>query len=278
MGVPLVDEGIRDILIATAMEIGRYQRDEFGKGHRMVGKGRFDYATAVDLACHDIGVQRFREKGLPYVIVSEEAEEPLRLGDSGVLYFDPLEGTHNFARGRKESGFGVTMAVVQESELQYVLFYNAWTGELYEAQRGGGAFVSYGLSRQRLVVSSGTGPVDIGFSYWPDAAGVGGYLERLTVITDSTPTSLSDAVDLVWVARGSLDGLVFVYGRAEAWDMAPALLVEEAGGVVTNMKGEAWYRPGGDGLIRVEGGLVAAGPEMHSRLLDLFRTAPLGPN
>ena len=266
-----MDQRVRDVLIATAMEIGEYQLGGFGRVQETLRKGRFDYSTEVDRMSHEIGMRSFRRSGLPYVIVSEEAKRPIRLGDSGVLYFDPLEGTHNFYRGRKGSGFGVTFGIVEEDQLIYVLFYNVATGELYEAGNGEGAWVSVKGEKRKLEVSQGKQELDIGFNHWPDVMQVGRYLDRLRSVTDATPTSLSDAVDLAWVAGGRLDGVVFVYGRAEPWDIVPALLVEEAGGIVTDIKGDSWYSIDSKGFMKVENCLVAGSPEVHARLLELYR-------
>ena len=266
-----MDQRVRDVLITTAKEIGEYQLSKSVSLQETLHKGRFDYSTEVDLMSNEIGVQSFRRSGLPYVIVSEEGESPLRLGDSGVLYFDPLEGTHNFYRGRREAGFGVTFGVVEGNQLVYVLFFNVASEEFYEAEQGKGAYVTVKGQKRKLRVSNREERLDIGFNHWPDVAGVGDYLDRLRRLTDSTPTSLSDAVDLACVAGGSLDGLVFVYRRAEPWDMVPALLVEEAGGIATDIRGNSWYRIDPKGFMKVENCLLAGSPEVHARLLELYQ-------
>ena len=275
----MVEQKIKDTLRATVKEIGEYQLENFGKVTEMIQKGRFDYATEVDLKSQKIGILRFRENKIPYVIVGEEKTEnvkfPLHLGDAGVLYFDPLEGTHNFYRGRKESGFGVTIGVVEKKELSYVIFYNSLTKELYEGEKDKGAYLYKNGEKIPLHVSGRTANPDIGFNHWPEVEEVGAYLDKLRKITDYTLTSASDAIDLTWVARGSLDGLVFIYNQAAPHDMVPELLVEEAGGRVTNIKGGPWYTINQNGFIVVTNSMIAGNPEVHLKLLKLYNDKEL---
>lgn len=275
----MVEQKIKDILIATVKEIGEHQLRNFGNVTEMIQKGRFDYATEVDHKSQEIGIKRFRENKIPYVIVGEEKTEdvkfPLRLGDAGVLYFDPLEGTHNFYRGRKESGFGVTIGIVEKRELIYAIFYNSLTKELYEGEKGKGAYLYKNGERIQLHVSEKTVNLDVGFNHWPEVEEVGAYLDKLRKITDYTLTSASDAIDLIWVARGSLDGLVFIYNRAAPHDMVPALLVEEAGGRVTNIKGGPWYTINQNGFMEVTNSMIAGNPEVHLKLLELYKEIKL---
>lgn len=275
----MVEQKIKDALIATVKEIGEYQSENFGKVTEITQKGRFDYATEVDLKSQKTGIKRFREIDVPYVVVGEEKTKdvkfPLHLGESGVLYFDPLEGTHNFYRGRKESGFGVTIGIVEKRELCYVIFYNSLTKELYEGEKDKGAYLYKNGEKIPLHVSERTANPDIGFNHWPEVEEVGAYLDKLRKITDYTLTSASDAMDLTWVARGSLDGLVFIYTRAAPHDMVPALLVEEAGGKVTNIKGGPWYTINQNGFMEVKNSMIAGNPEVHLKLLELYKEIKL---
>lgn len=275
----MVEQKIKDVLIAIVKEIGQYQLENFGKVTEMIQKGGFDYATEIDLKSQEIGIRRFIENGIPYVVVGEEKNKdmklPLHLGDAGILYFDPLEGTHNFYRGRKESGFGVTIGIVEKRELCYVIFYNSLTKELYEGEKGKGAYLFKNGEKIPLHISERTANLDIGFNHWPETEEVGGYLDKLRKITDYTLTSASDAVDLIWVTRGSLDGVVFIYNQAAPHDMAPALLVKEAGGKATNIKGGPWYTINQNGFMEVTNSMIAGNPEVHLKLLELYKDIEL---
>ncbi|MDI6807176.1 MAG: inositol monophosphatase family protein [Candidatus Aenigmarchaeota archaeon] len=271
----MVEQKIKDVLIHILREIGAYQLENFGKVTDLIQKGRHDYATDVDIKCQEIGIRRFKEYNLPYVIMAEEKTEdvkfPLRLGNDDILYFDPLEGTHNFYRGRKESGFGSTIGIVEENQLRWVIFYNSLTKELYESEKGKGSYLYLNDNKIPLHVSERTTTLDIGFNHWPDIKYAGKYLDKLRGVTDYTPTSVSDAIDLIWVARGSLDGLVFIYKQADPWDMVPALVIEEAGGKVTNIKGDHWYIIDRHGFMIVRSSMIAGNPYVHQMLLNLYK-------
>lgn len=146
---------------------------------------------------------------------------------------------------------------------------------MYEGEKGKGAYLYTNGERIQLHVSERTANLDIGFNHWPEIEEVGRYLDKLRKITDYTLTSASDAIDLTWVARGSLDGLVFIYNRAAPHDMVPALLVEEAGGRVTNIKGGLWYTINQNGFMDVTNSMIAGNPEVHCKLLVLYKEIKL---
>ena len=243
-------------------------------------KGKHDYATDADIKTEELIISRLQREKLPYTLVAEEKLKgikfPLKLGlinidsEDLVLYIDPLEGTHNFTRRRKEFGFGVTLGLVKNSYPIYVVFYNPVTKELYKAIRDEGAY----LNAKRIHVSDRKSSLDIIFNHWPDVKHAGKYLDKLRGgderITDYTPTSCSDAVDITMVARGSADGLVFVYKKADPWDIIPALLIEEAGGIVTNIRGSPWYRTEKDGFIEVRGPMIAGSKCVYRKLFNLY--------
>jgi myo-inositol-1(or 4)-monophosphatase len=212
---------------------------------------------------------------IPYKLVAEEKQ--LNLGligtDEGIIYIDPLEGTHNFTRKRKELGFGVTLGLVKNGCPVYVVFYNPVYNQIYRAIKNEGAY----LNNKRIYVSDRKpgDKLDIIFNHWPDIEPVGKYLDKLRSgkekITDYTLTSCSDAIDICMVARGSVDGLVFIYKGEEAqpWDLITALLIEEAGGKVTNIRGKPWYRVDKNGL-KVKNSMVAGNLSVHEALLNLY--------
>lgn len=266
----VVTERESSILKEIAQEAGGLLMSLYGQELEMIQKGHHDFATSADIKSQELIIERLKEVKLPYTIVAEEkmagVSFPLRLGTDGVLYVDPLEGTHNFARKRKEFGFGVTLGLVRDGQPAHVVFCNPVSGDLYHATKGEGAY----LNGERIHVSERAERLDILFNHWPDLRHVGSYLDRLRNITEYTPTSCSDAVDLWMVARGSADGLVFIYRQADTHDLISALGVEEAGGRVTDRRGSQWYSANKQGLISVRNSLIAGNPLVHQRILNEF--------
>lgn len=270
------------MVLVTAMEISKLDDIAQEAGELVLSlynteleeqqKGRHDFVTNADLKSERQIIKRLTGEKLPYVIVAEEKLEdvrlPLRLGNSGVLYVDPLEGTHNFRRKRKEFGFGVTLGLAKNGQPVYVVFYNPVTKELYKAVKDGGA----SLNGKKIHVSDRQSNLDIAFNHWPDLKHVGKYLDKLRRVTDYTPTSVSDGVDMWMTARGSLDGYEFMFRKADTWDLIHALGVEEAGGKVTNGRGEPWFTINKNGFLEVRNSMIGGNPYVHNLLLENYRT------
>ncbi|GAB2710323.1 myo-inositol-1(or 4)-monophosphatase [Microbacterium marinum] len=183
-------------------------------------------------------------------------------GVSGITWVvDPIDGTVNYAYGMPH--YAVSIAAVEGepdpvtwSALAGVV-HNPATGEMFSAVRGGGSF----LGSRRLAVSEvgeAGGLVATGFGYDPathagDLARVATVMPLLRDLRRAGAASL----DLAYVASGRLDG--YFERGLHPWDHAAgALLVEEAGGVVTGAPGG---RPG-------RAMTVAAGATLHARLVE----------
>ncbi|MBI2084192.1 MAG: inositol monophosphatase [Candidatus Aenigmarchaeota archaeon] len=268
--MPIVEERESSTLDDIAQEAGGLLLSLYNTELELLQKGEHDFATNADIQSERLIITRLKEANLPYVIVAEEKLEdmefPLRLGNSGILYVDPLEGTHNFARKRKEFGFGVTLGLVKNGRPVYVVFYNPVTKELYRAIKEGGAY----LNGERIHVSDRRENLDIIFNHWPDRKYAGRYLDVLRRITDYTPTSASDAVDIWMVARGSADGLVYIFREADMHDLISALGIEEAGGRVTNGRGSQWFTVVRNGFVKVKNSMIAGNPYVHNLLLQNY--------
>lgn len=265
------------IVIESGKELKRLYDEEF----KEIKKGKHDYLTGADIRSEELILNELQKEKIPYKIVAEEKLKGIKFPlistdtETGVLYIDPLEGTHNFRRHRKDfGGFGVTIGLVKNGCPVYVLFYNSATDELYKAVKGEGGF----MNGKRIRVSDrkpGVDSLDIIFNHWPDIKHVGKYLDKLrggdNRITDYTPTSCSDAVDISIVARGSADGLVYIYKEADPWDLISALFIEEAGGIVTNIEGKPWYSiDNKDGLMEVRNSMIAGNKYVHQLLFNLY--------
>ncbi len=169
-------------------------------------------------------------------ILSEEAGGA-RSGDTGLWVVDPLDGTTNFSRGIPLSA--VAIALMHGAQVELGVIYHPLTGHCYAAERGGGSW----CDGNRLQVSTVSDP-DLAVLYlthgYPaaDRARYAAALSRFAPA--SYPRSLgSTAVELSWVAAGMGDG--WICSGDELWDFtAGMVLVEEAGGRVTDWRGQPW--------------------------------------
>lgn len=220
--------------------------------------GETNLVTAGDRAAEALIVGRIGELYPEDTVVAEEGGRR-EGGRSPYRWFvDPLDGTTNFAHGFP--WFAVSIAVARGDELVGGAIFNPVSGELFAARRGGGAM----LNGRPLTVSTrdrlGTALLATGFGYelrrrqHPDLD----YFGRLAARARDIRRLGSAALDLAYVAAGRLDG--FWERGLNPWDMAAGiLLVEEAGGQVTD------YRGGKACLARGE--VVATNGRIHGAVL-----------
>ena len=200
-----------------------------------------DFVTQVDLAAEEAIVRTLLGACPDHAVRSEESKQLHGAPDADHVWIvDPLDGTTNFIHGYAAYGVSIALAVRGRVELGVVL--DVPHGELFHAERGGGAF----CNGHRLHVSTRTelreALVGTSCRY---AAGPG-FAASLQMLGDvmqaagAIRRSGSAALDLAWVAAGHTDAC-FDLGL-NAWDVAAGgLLVSEAGGEVSTFDGGADY-------------------------------------
>lgn len=208
-----------------------------------VKPGDANFVTAYDVAVEEF---LFRELGarMPEaVIIGEEAEENHTelLRSNLALLIDPIDGTTNFIHNYRYSS--ISVGVCDRGTMVWGAVLNPYSGMLYHAERGHGAFVQSPDGRETPIhVSDRTldkGLAGFGTSpYYREELGerTFGAVYKLFGIARDVRRSGSAALDLAMVAAGSLD--VFLEYRLSPWDIAAgSLLVTEAGGVITQTDG-----------------------------------------
>jgi myo-inositol-1(or 4)-monophosphatase len=247
---------IKSTLIKAAQASGKLIQEQInGKFSIEKKAGPNDLVTEVDKASEAVIMEIIRESFPDHFILSEEIGE-VKMDSSYKWIIDPIDGTVNFANGIPLCC--VSIGVEKEGEMIMGAVYNPMMNEFYFAERGQGAF----LNDQPIHVSKQTevqySCLVTGFPYtYLDMEN--GPLEVFSrLIRKGIPVRRlgSAAIDLCWVAAGRFDG--FYEHRLNAWDSAAGfLLVEEAGGRVTDFKGNHYspYQPhlvATNGLIHEE--------------------------
>jgi myo-inositol-1(or 4)-monophosphatase len=221
-----------------------------------------DYVTEVDLAAEQAIVSFLEAEGGGVGVHGEE-RGGVDIADAWVV--DPLDGTTNFAHGFW--AVGVSVALVRDGRPAAGAVCAPFLGETWMAGRGEGAWA----------VRDGRDPVAIRVSERDPAHAVVGtgfpfrrddLLPRYLRAFEASLTRFEDlrrpgaaALDLAWVAAGVFDG--FFELALGPWDVAAGgLLIEEAGGVVTD-----WA--GGDGWLG--GDILAGNPQVHAALGTVAR-------
>jgi myo-inositol-1(or 4)-monophosphatase len=249
-----------EIAVQAAAAGSDVVRAAFGSFVDVRAKGRADWVTDIDERS-EAAVRDVLTRAAPDVAFCGE-ETGGSWGRLGWLV-DPLDGTSNFVHGFPV--VGVSIGLVADDEPAVGVVALPMLDEVFTARRGGGAF------RNGVPVQVSERPEDAaicatGFPFRGDkSTRLAAYLPVLSGVLETfedVRRAGSASLDLAWTAAGVFDGY-FELGLGP-WDVAAgALLVREAGGVVTDWSGDAtaWLR---------SGDIVAAPPIVHDRLLGLI--------
>lgn len=224
-------------------------------------KAANDFVSEIDREAENIIINAIHEVYPHHAILSEEAGY---LGNSNAEYqwiIDPLDGTTNYLHGHKQ--YAISMALLHKGVITESLVYAPEQNDLYVATRGQGALlndkrirVSNRIDMLRCVIATGFPVVDqtIMDTYLA-------ILKDVLAKTAGARREGSAALDLCNVACGRVDG--FFEFNLKPWDIAGgALIVQEAGGIVTDMHGEQTWLDSGN--------IVAANPKILAQLLQII--------
>lgn len=257
---PRIDE-----LIRLAKGAGKILKDGFGKQHEIKMKGVIDLVTEIDKQAEDYLITKINNMHPGDMITGEESGIHNGGSKGGQWLVDPLDGTLNYAHGIPI--FSVSIAYALNGQVMQGVVYDPMQDECFSAVRGQGAF----LNERRLQVSTVdklvsamlcTGfPYDVHTTVENNLNYFAGFMRSAQAIRRLG----SAALDLGYVAAGRLDG--FWELSLNAWDIAAGmLLVEEAGGVVTDMAGKPI-------LLEPPYSIVASTPVLHPQMMEIIASS-----
>ncbi len=240
----------------------------FGRRHQVRRKGDYiDLVTEVDTATEAFLIAQIRARFPDHHLLAEETGVHPGTAVGPRWYIDPLDGTVNYAHGMPY--FSVSLAYADAQGVRYAAVYDPWRDECFCAARGQGAW----LNGRRLRVNRREQLADslliTGFPYdrWTNPDNNVDHFTHFLLRSSGVLRLGSAALDLAYVAAGRADG--FWELRLKPWDVAAgALLVREAGGVVTDPTGAALD------LDQMAISVVAANPTLHAAMLEVLALAP----
>lgn len=246
-----------EIVVRVALESGQTLVNELNKDKEIYLKGRTDLVSNVDKMVEEQIIDALTNSFPGYGIIAEESSpRPTETGFTWVI--DPLDGTRNYIRGIPF--FSLVIALTFGDQVVLGVTYDPIRQELFHAIKGKGAY----LNNESMIVSNkdrlSEALIGYDLGYVDDKAG-----QAIEMISDlwpglqSTRMMGSAALGLAYAACGRTD--IYFHPHLSAWDLASGLLlVEEAGGIVTDKHGYS------AGLF--SGSVIAGGRKTHGTFLE----------
>ena len=235
--------------IEIAREAGKALREELHRPLHIAYKGEFDLVTQADRRSEAIIVSAL-QKYFPEHSVAAEEGSGKDTGSDYRWHVDPLDGTTNFAHGYP--CFCVSMALAHKNNLLLGVVYNPVYEELFAAARGEGATLNGMKIHCSKIDALKNSLLCTGFPNHDRHSHPNiHYYWDFTLKSHGVRRDGSAALDLASVAAGRFDGF-WEFGL-KPWDTAAGvMLVQEAGGTVTDLDGNP-YVLGGKSILASNG-------------------------
>jgi len=225
--------------IEAAREAGKFLRQNLGKVRDIQLKGgqEKNLVTEIDKRSEEIIIQIIKKHYPAHDILAEESGGHGGQASDYRWIIDPLDGTTNFTHAFPV--FCVSIGLERKGEIIAGVIYDPNFDETFTAEKGKGAFLNSRRIRVSGVDALGGSLLVTGFPYNiadnPNNA-VEHFINFL-MKSQAVRRMGSAAIDMAYLAAGRYDGFWEV--DLNPWDMAAgALLVEEAGGKITDFKGD----------------------------------------
>ncbi len=250
---------MKQTLISASKKAASHLMKNYGKIRMVRTKDQDSYFTNVDLESEKMIISEIQKKYPDHSIISEECGSVGKKSDY-IWYIDPIDGTHNYINNFPL--FGVSIGVSYKKQPLFGAIHLPYFNEFYFAEKGKGAF----CNGKRLSVSVKRDAkkafivTDLTLRYNAKKK-----LRTLRKLQDNVydMRALGCAVvAYTMVARGAADALFST--QMFPWDVAAgALIVEEAGGRVTNFAGRGWEPR--------KNTFLATNRKIHGQMLDILK-------
>lgn len=254
--LPFQDE--RDAAVEAALQAGALIRMHAGRlaDHQIQEKSLHNLLTIVDDEAQRLIMSLLMDRFPDYGFLAEEETEHHDTPGLFRWIIDPIDGTTNFTHGLPP--YAVSIGLEREGEMVAGVIYDVSRNELFTTTKGGGLYlngVRKSVSNRGSLTQS---VIATGFPAW-EWDHVDPYmavLKNFMQASQAVRRTGASVIDLAYVACGRFDG-VFKMGY-KAWDVAAGgLMIQEAGGLVTDFEGGQTWLHGGrlmasNGLIQTE--------------------------
>ncbi|MFC2086633.1 inositol monophosphatase family protein [Bacteroidota bacterium] len=234
-------ENLCKIVIEIATSAAEYIRNErlIFNGEMLEDKGINNFVTHVDKQSEELLVKDLK-KALPGAgfITEEGTANYIKSEYNWVI--DPLDGTTNFIHGAPP--YAISIGLLKDGKPELGVVYEITANECFHAHNEGKAYMNKTEIKVSSVLSVNDSLIATGFPYF-DFSRIQGYFESMDYFMKNSHGLRrmgSAATDMAYVACGRYDAF-FEYGLSP-WDIvAGAVLVQRAGGVVSDFTGSSNY-------------------------------------
>lgn len=244
-----------------AKEAGEIARKDFRKAKLLPPKDGGEILTETDVKLNRLIVEKITQRYPADSILSEEEND--HLGSSERMWFiDPIDGTANFARGIP--WFAISIALKGEQAMRVGAVYDPIHDDLYFAERGKGAF----RNDEKLKTADPRGLenayVVLDYTEPKEIIDIAKVIAALLPKAYTLHMTWSGILNSCQVAAGKWD--VFFANNPKPYDSAAvSLIVEEAGGVATDLFGQKLPHPDFS-----KGFIVTANSLVHRELIEII--------
>ena len=257
-----------DILLQTALEAARRAGDlllrKLPLSRQVRYKGERDIVTDADEAAQQLIAEIIHERFPKHAFLGEEGEHAAAVNSPTPTWIvDPLDGTTNYAR--RYPSFCVSVGLAEAGVLRVGAIYDPARREMFYAQQGHGAFLQRGRAGAQPIQVSAIADLEetlVGVDWARDPvlrARTVAAVTRAAVTCRSVRATGSAALALAYLGAGWMDA--YFHLMLMPWDVAAgALIIREAGGVLTTPAGAEWTLG--------EPAVVAGNGKLQAKLLE----------
>lgn len=225
--------------------------------------------TEADKASHNVIIEVLSEVEIP--ILSEESLDDLsRYSSDQVIIIDPLDGTRDYIA--KTGEFCVMAALIKDKAPVAGAIYEPTTKILYFAEKGSGAYMVHNDVKTQMRVSDSSDASEmICYESRFHKSSIPGDLVRAMGMKELV--SMGSLLKCMKIAQG-IGHVTFNTARKTGeWDTAaPAIILEEAGGSMTDLYGEPLvFNKEAPYNTR---GFIASSGTLHSEIVEAMQTIP----
>ena len=260
-----------NIMIKASQKASKALIRDFGEIEKLQVsiKGPSNFVSNADTKAEKIIIEELMKAKKNYSIISEEDGSKINSDSENVWIIDPIDGTSNFLHGIPH--FAISIALKSNNEIISGLIYDPIKDEMFWAEKGIGAYLQKNEKIQRIVVSNVSSLEDartVDYRRLEKPRELDSYVDSLRlaiVATEGTNT-----LKIGKVAQGFADVVINTNKDVSKWDFcAPQILLEEAGGKVTDIDGAPInYLAPGVGLNK---SFVATNGVLHDEVIAFLQ-------